>query len=202
MSTMEKIRQHMAATPEGQPVSTRSLLAYGSRAAVDQALSRLVKQEYLIRPVRGVYVRPKYNAYVGAVPPSPAVIAEMLAQESGSEIQVHGAEAARRFGFSTQVPMRPIYYTNGPSRKLHFGKLRVELMHVSPRKMILAGRPAGTALTALRYLGRTNLTSKAIAQVESQLSGEEFRELLRVVPLLPGWLREAFYTHTGSHTHG
>lgn len=199
---MEKIRQHMKALAEGQPVSTRSLLGYGSRAAVDQALSRLVKQEFLIRPVRGVYVRPKHNAYVGAVPPSTAVIAQMLAQESGSTIQVHGAEAARRFGFSTQVPMRPIYHTNGPSRKLHFGKLRMELMHVSPRKMILAGRPAGTALTALWYLGRGNVSSKAIRQIETQLSSEEYRELLQVVPLLPGWLREVFFTYTGSHTHG
>lgn len=195
---MEKIRTHMAATPEGQPVSTRSLLAYGSRAAVDQALSRLVKQEYLIRPVRGVYVRPERSVYVGVVPPDPMEVARVLAEPYGGMVQVQGAEAALMMGFSTQVPMRPIYNVNGPSRAFYLGKLRVEMRHVNVRKMILAGRPAGVAYTALWYLGKTGVSPKRIKQTEETLSAVEFRALIDAVPQMPGWLQQAFRAYAGA----
>lgn len=194
---MEQIRQHMAATPEGQPVSTRSLLAYGSRAAVDQALSRLVKQEYLIRPVRGVYVRPERSEYVGVVPPNPMDVARVLAEPYGGVVQVQGAEAALIMGFSTQVPMRPIYNVNGPSRTFYLGNLRVEMRHVSNRKLILAGRPAGIAYTALWYLGKTGVSPKRIKQTEETLTPVEFRALLDAVPQMPGWLQRAFRAYAG-----
>ncbi len=195
---MEKIRKHMAATPEGQPVSTRSLLAYGSRAAVDQALSRLVKQEYLIRPVRGVYVRPAHSKYAGVVPPSAINVARVLEEAHGGVVQMHGAEAARMMGFSTQVPMRPIYNVNGPSRAFYLGKLRVEMRHVNARKLILAGRPAGIAFTALWYLGKTGVSPKRIKQTEETLSAVEFRALIDAVPQMPGWLQQAFRAYAGA----
>ncbi|MBL7645569.1 MAG: hypothetical protein JNK74_05195 [Candidatus Hydrogenedentes bacterium] len=192
MSTMEKIRQHMKALPEGQPVSTRSLLGYGSRAAVDQALSRLVKQEYLIRPVRGVYVRPEHSKYVGVVPPDPMEVARVLAEPYGGLVQVQGAEAARMMGFSTQMPMRPIYYVNGPSRTFYLGNLRVEMRHTNARKLILAGRPAGIAFTALWYLGKSGVSQIRLKQAENRLTANEFRALLEVVPQMPGWLQRHF----------
>lgn len=198
---MKKIRQHMKALPEGQPVSTRSLLGYGSRAAVDQALSRLVKQEFLIRPVWGVYVRPKHSKYVGVVPPSAFDVARVLEEAHGGVIQVHGAQAARMMGFSTQVPMRPIYSVNGPSRTFYLGKLRVEMRHVHNRKLILAGRPAGIAYTALWYLGKAGVTPKRIKQTEETLTAAEFSALLAAVPQMPGWLQRAFQAYAvGANT--
>lgn len=196
MSTIENIRNHMKSLPEGQPVSTRSLLGYGSRAAVDQALSRLVKQEFLIRPVRGVYVRPKRSKYVGAVPPNPMEVARVLAEPYGGAVQVHGAQAALMMGFSTQVPMRPIYCVSGPSRTFYMGKLRVDMRHVSPRKLILAGRPAGIAYTALNYLGENGISAKRIKETENMLEAAEFCALLDAVPVMPGWMQRAFRAYT------
>ena len=199
---MEKIRTHMAATPEGQPVSTRSLLAYGSRAAVDQALSRLVKQEYLIRPVRGVYVRPERSVYVGVVPPDPMEVARVLAEPYGGMVQVQGAEAALMMGFSTQVPMHHVFQTSGPSRKLRLGRLQVTLKHVAPGRLALAGRPAGVALTALCYLGPNAVTSRVLEKTRSRISKEEFEVLRNATQFMPEWLRRAFVTHREVHPHG
>ncbi len=41
--------------PEGVPVLAKGLLHLGNRAAVDQALSRLVRRGALLRAGRGVY---------------------------------------------------------------------------------------------------------------------------------------------------
>ena len=50
--------EHGNGLPEGTPVVAKELLHLGSRAAVDQALSRLVRRGTLMRAGRGIYVRP------------------------------------------------------------------------------------------------------------------------------------------------
>jgi hypothetical protein len=49
----EKIIAQARARPEGVPVTAKGLLHLGSRAAVDQALSRLTKRGALLRAGRG-----------------------------------------------------------------------------------------------------------------------------------------------------
>ena len=58
------------------------------------------------------------------------------------------------------------------------GALDVTLKHVSPRRFALAGRPAGTALAALWYLGRREVDEAVIEQVRRKLSVEEFGALV------------------------
>ena len=54
----ETISRYAQGQPEGTPVLAKGLLHLGSRAAVDQALSRLVRRGVLLRVGRGVYVLP------------------------------------------------------------------------------------------------------------------------------------------------
>jgi hypothetical protein len=191
MSVTEKITAKAELLPLGEPVTVREFLPLGRRASVDQALARLVKKGVLSRAARGIYVRPKRNPYVGDILPDPAQIAEVVAGETGGHIQVHGAEAARCMGFSTQVPVRPIFYTSGPSRQFHLGKMEILLKHVSPRKLALAGRPAGIALTALWYLGRREVNARTIDQIRAHLTEEEFEVLLSAAPSMPGWMHDS-----------
>ena len=46
--------EHGNGLPEGTPVAAKELLHLGSRAAVDQALSRLVRRGSLMRAGRGI----------------------------------------------------------------------------------------------------------------------------------------------------
>lgn len=201
MNVTETIKSEVARMPEGQPATSKAFMAFGSRASVDQALSRLVKAGILSRPARGVYVRPKHSAYVGAVPPEPVQIAEAIASESGYQIQVHGAEAVRRLGLSTQVPTKPVFYTSGPSRRFRLGATVVSLKHVSPRKLALAGRPAGLALTALWYLGKEKVKMETIKQIHSKLGREEFEALCGEVSAMPGWMHDAILEYIGRLQH-
>src|ERR1700675_1490252 len=63
-----RIIEHGNGLPEGTPVVAKELLHLGSRAAVDQALSRLVRRGTLMRAGRGIYVRPVESRF-GARPP-------------------------------------------------------------------------------------------------------------------------------------
>ena len=114
-----------------------------------------------------------------------------LARHSGSKLAINGAEAARRFGFTTQVSSHTVFFTSGPSRKYHLGNHEVQLKRVAPRKLALAGRPAGEALSALWYLGSAEVTPQTFEQIEKRLPPEEFSALTEKKEIMPGWMRAA-----------
>ena len=76
----EQILSHAAGLPEGAPVSAKSLLHLGNRAAVDQALSRLTERGQLVRAGRGVYLRPIASRF-GTRTPSVEQAVEALATQ-------------------------------------------------------------------------------------------------------------------------
>ena len=195
MTITERIRNQIEATPVGEPFTTAAFLKLGSRAAVDQVLHRLTQAGQICRISRGVYVRPKISPYVGQVLPEPYEVARAIAQSMGATLQVHGAEAARHFGLSTQVPTQAVYYTSGATRHARLGKLNVILKHAEPRKMALAERAAGMALSALRYLGREHVNPGVIEIIREKLPCEEFQALRGATYAMPGWLSDAFYQH-------
>jgi hypothetical protein len=176
------------AIPEGTPFTASELTPLGTRTAVDQAVSRLVKQGVLTRVTRGVYVRPRISPVVGQVPPSAEAVVSTIAKSGGHAIGPHGAEAARRLGLSNQVPMVPTFLTTGRSRELSLGALTVRMRHVAPSRLALAGRPAGVALTALTYLGPEEVSDEVISQVIERLPDPE-SELLARSRQVPKWLR-------------
>ncbi len=190
---MTAIRAEFEEVPVGTLVPTGRLLRYGTRAAVDQALTRLVRSGKIKRAARGVYYQPKVSRLVGEVPPELRAVVQAVAENSGEAIAAHGAEAANQLGLSTQVPLSPVMLTSGRSRTLRVGNLAMRLQHASAKELRLAGRPAGTALSALRYLGPANVTPEVLAQVRSALPAEEFEVLRGETAAMPAWLHDAFY---------
>lgn len=191
MSIAERLRKHIELIAQGEPFTSKACLALGPRAAVDQALARLVRAGQIARVTRGVFVKPRSNRFVGNVMPEPLRIAEAIAKATGATIQVHGAEAARRLELSTQIPMQPVFYTSGASKTFSIGKLQVRLQHASPRKLVLAGRPAGLALVALWDLGKEAATPAVIESIRKKLPPAEFEALKGAAGAMPAWMAEA-----------
>lgn len=188
MKVTQYVINHIHSLPEGVPFTSSQFLKYGSRNSVDQTIVRLVKRGEITRVTRGVYIKPKHNRFTGLVLPSPLEVAQFIAAKTEAVIQVHGAEAARHFGLTTQMPIQAVYLTNGPSRKLTIGRLQLTLKHVTSRKLILASTKIGLAITALWYLGKRQVNEKTIAQIKSQLTEKEYAELVNNINQMPVWL--------------
>lgn len=201
MPTAELIRRRIEEMPVGEPFTPAGLLECGTRASVDQSLSRLVKTGLIERVARGVFVRPEVSRYVGKVMPEPIKVAETLAKSTGAVVQVHGAEAARRLGLTTQVPVQSVFNTTGPSKRIRFGQMEIRLQHASPRKLMLAGRPAGLALAAMWYLGKGEVSTRTIEKIRSKLPSGEFDALRAATSAMPAWMSDVFfrYEHMTSH---
>jgi hypothetical protein len=190
MTVTEAIRKHIKSIKKGKPFTSSRFLKLGSRAAMDKAVSRLVEEGGIQRLARGVFVRPETSPFIGNVMPEISEIVEVIAKDHGETIQVHGAEAARRFKLSTQMPTTPVFYTSGPGRKIKIGNMTVKLMHTtSHRRGQFAGQKIGLALSALWYLGKNNVNPSVVRKVRSGLSSREF-EALRNADV-PAWMSEA-----------
>lgn len=184
----EKILEQVAGLPEGASVSAKELLHLGSRAAVDQALSRLVKRGQLMRAGRGLYVRPVETRF-GQRPPSVTHLVQAIAEAKGETIASHGATAANALGLTTQVPVRVVYLTSGRTRTLKVGKQTVELRHAPRWQLALAGRPAGEAIRALAWLGEGQ-TETALRTLRKRLPSGTLQEIVAARSRLPTWLAE------------
>ncbi len=199
MSTAKTIRNRVLRTRRGEPFTNIRFLKLGSRASVDKTLSRLVEGGVIQRIARGVFMRPRKNRFIGHVMPDITKVVEVMARDHGETIQIHGAEAARRFKLSTQVPAIPIFYTSGPSREFKVGNLTVKLRHASHRKLLLAGKRPGLALSALWYLGKNNVNANVVCAIHKGLTAEEFETLKHTD--MPGWMAGALEQYSQEAIH-
>nr|WP_314433972.1 DUF6088 family protein [uncultured Brevundimonas sp.] len=181
-----RILEQAGSLPEGSAIAAKSLLHLGSRAAVDQALSRLVRRGSLMRAGRGLYLRPVESRF-GRRTPGVEKVVQSVGAQRGEVIASAGAAAANALGLTTQVPIRPVYLTSGRSRTLRLGKQAIELRHAPPWQLLLADRPAGEAVRALAWLGPEK-AGPAAAILKRTLGPSTFSELVAVAPRLPEWL--------------
>ena len=202
MTTAGNILNRIKEIAIGEPFTSTQFNGFGTRASVDQTLSRLVKRGEIARVSRGVFVRPKNSRYVGQVMPEPSKVAQAIANAHGETIQVHGAEAARLLGLTTQMPLQSVFYTSGRNKEIRLGKLRLILKHVAPRKLALSGRPSGLALSALWYLGKEQVSPRTIKTIREKLTPEAFAEFKEETRSMPAWMVDTLHRYEQEATGG
>lgn len=197
MSLASSILQHAQSLAEGTPLCAKELLHLGERAAVDQALCRLAKSGQLLRIGRGLYALPVQGKFGARSPAVPKLI-EGLARLQRETIVPSGAASANALGLSTQVPVKPVYWTSGRTRKLHLGRQEVELRHVPPWKLVLPGSTAGEVVRALDWLGPGECP-EALRRLAARLPASELRQAASMRANLPTWLAQRLSTWAVPH---
>ena len=193
MSTAQAIRAGVRKLRRGKPFTSARFLKHGTRSAVDRTLSRLVGEGKIQRLAYGVFVRPRTSRFVGTVLPDVLEVVEAIARSNGETVQVHGAEAARRFRLSTQVPTAPVFHTSASSRTIRIGSITVRMVHTSNRRRLqFAGEATGVALSALWYLGKNNVTPETVTTIAAALGSAQFEKLRSAD--MPAWMAKALGT--------
>lgn len=185
-SLPKRIMEHAEALPEATPLCPGALLHLGKRAAVDQALSRLARSGKLMRICHGVYMRPVETRFGVRGPRIGEAIAALSALW-GETIVPSGGAAANWLGLTTQNPVRSVYLTSGPSRRLYFGRLSVELRHAPRWQLAAPHRKAGALIRALAWLGPQEVED-GLEAVLPTFSEEDMNELSAARALMPNWM--------------
>ncbi len=185
-----KVVARLRSAAAGTVVSAKDLLDLGPRAAVDQALSRLVRQGRIQRVQRGLYAWPRTGTLLKRpVVPAPDELAQAWAKKNGLRLVPSGAYAANLLGLTTQVPAKIIYYTNGRTRTLTLGPYSIRLLNRGPKTMDVPGRVSALVLQALRHVGKDGVTPEKIARLRTVLQSRDKAELAQALTQAPAWMK-------------
>lgn len=186
MLTISHIRRLSNRLLPDELFTTRDCLSFGSRAAVDKALSRLVKFGEIIRVARGVFAKFSINQ----INYSPYTVASVKAQAFGKRIFVHGLTAARELNISILNNNQPTFATNGSSSSFCFQDTVIHLRNVSPRMIHLEDKPAGLLIRAMWYLGKTKCTPNLADTATTSFLRSDRDDLRQSTWLMPAWMRD------------
>lgn len=164
-----------------------------SRAVVDNALSKLVSDNIIVRIDRGIYYYPVYNKYIGMVLPDADILAKVVADSNGMSIMPSGAYAANALGFSNQVPALNSYLSDKKSMKKKIGNVDIYF-----KKSYLASikdMPFKIALivNALNYMGKDKVDGDIIKKCSKILDNADKKILSKVSGRLSYWLSDVIF---------
>jgi hypothetical protein len=161
------IHLHIMRLPMTQIFTTRELLQYGTRGAVDQALYRMVESGFITRLARAVFVRD------ASLSPTAEEITEAKMTAWNKLIFTHADNLL-----------------DGPSSSFQTVAGRVELKGIGKRRVGLNQSKVGQIVYALWHIGRNDCTEHEIKKATEHLSRPQREELRRSTALMPAWLND------------
>ena len=184
-----QIARRVQRSARGTVFTPALFAALGSRAAIDKALQRLVAQGLLRRLSRGLYDKPRHDDLLGALWPSVDAVVNAVVGKYKLRVQPAGVYAANLLGLSEQVPAKIVMLTDGVSRSVRAGPMRISLKRTSPRNMAAANRLSGLLIQAFKSLGPEHITPQRLAHLRKSLPAAERAKLMADLALAPAWMR-------------
>ncbi len=191
MQTLEsRIVAIMYGLNKGSVFTPKDFASLGDPRTIGMALTRLSRKGTIRRLTRGLYDYPRSDPQLGILKPTPDAIARALAGRDAIRIQSSGAYAANLLGLSDQVPMRIVFLSDGSSRNVQIGKLRIQLKRTTPRNMATAGKISGLVIQALRHVGQKHVDDAVINRLKMRLSDDDKKQLRKDMRYAPAWIAE------------
>jgi len=184
-----QIARRVRRSARGTVFTPDSFAEVGSRAAIDKALQRMVARGELRRLSRGLYDKPRHDEVLGTLWPSVDAVVKAVAGKDKLRTQPAGVYAANMLGLSEQVPAKVVLLTDGISRTVQAGPMKISLKRTTPRQMAAAGRLSGLLIQAFKSLGEPHVTPARIARLRKNLPQAERTKVLQDIALAPAWMR-------------
>lgn len=177
------IHRHITNLPLHQIFTTRDMLAYGSRSAVDSTLYRMVQASFIYRVARGVFVRH------GSRIPSIVEIARAKAMAFKSNLQeVPNQADVERGVHKKHATICLLKQTHDSS----FGTVRgrVFLKAVGPRKWNLLNTDVGQKIFTMWTWGSTPCELADLNPIFRRFGHYERQVFWKFSSMMPAWLSD------------
>jgi hypothetical protein len=174
----------------GELFTTRDFLLFGSRPAVDKALSRLVKRGIIKRLARGVFARDQDQGQYF----SDEAIAREKALSYGRQLRACHEIVTGENNLSSLKQKSEYYLIDGQSSSFKIGDRKIVFKQVAKRRMALADSKAGQAISALWHLKRAGVDSTKFLQALATLNSIDKENVWAEMRWMPAWLTEWFRT--------
>lgn len=169
----------------GTPFSIEGFYSLGTTTSVQKAMSRLAKEEKIVRVAKGIYSRPKPLKRFPSlkIAAKAEEVAKAWARAHHYKMVPQGLEAAYRLGLQTQAPMKSVYWTTGPTREFKVGNEVVQVHHTAKSKLQWENKPEGTLLRGLLVLSPKHTSESSLKNALTRLKLTE-NETLKVISKL------------------
>ena len=137
---------------------------------INKTLSRMAKRGEVIRLAQGIYLYPKKDPLLGILYPTTEEIAQAIAKRDHARIRPTGVQALQRLGFSTQVPMNAVYFTDGSPRKIKVGNRTITFKKITPKMLAIKNSLMLLIISALQEIGVENITPDIRANIKLTLN--------------------------------
>ena len=188
MTKAKEIAKLINETKEGTLFCIKDFLDITSYENAKLILSRLENKNVIKRAYDGLYYRPIFSNIVNDyIPVSPYDFVKKISNMYGWKVCVYGEGALNYLGISTQVSAKYEFASDGPYREYTLNGKKIKFKHTNSRINNLTTRNA-TVIEAFRYIGKYNVTSNIIRDIEYRLSKSDIDELKQNKNRFPVWI--------------
>jgi hypothetical protein len=185
MSVSTLVANRVSRMKRGTPFSIEGFYSLGTTTSVQKAMSRLAKEEIIVRVAKGIYSRPKPLKSIPSIKITAKAeeVAKTWARTHHYKIVPQGLESAYRLGMQTQAPMKSVYWTTGPTREFKIGNEVVQVHHTAKSKLQWENKPEGTLFRGLLALSPKHTSESLLKNALIRLKLTE-SETLKVISKL------------------
>ncbi|MHC4694462.1 MAG: DUF6088 family protein [Planctomycetota bacterium] len=191
-SIQNKVLSRIYGNGRGWAFFQKDFSDFGSRSAIDNALTRLERKGPIRRVIRGIYDYPRYSELLmEQLSPDLNQVAKALARKHGWRIQPSGPAAMNIIGLSTQVPAKVIYLSDGPNRSYKIGNQTLAFENTALKDSGFKLTESSLIVQSLKSLGQNHLTNEVINTVRKWLKPELRLKVLKDTRASADWIYEA-----------
>jgi hypothetical protein len=184
MGIEDRLKQWLAEVARGKPFLSSQIYRGEPRPTINKVLAKKTKAGELMRVARGIYVKPRIIALIGPVPPDAESIARAIVDAEGAEFSCDWRCLGQLLRPDHSVDLRP--------HRIQFGrKGRLVFLHSSTREIRLARFPAGRAILALEWTGRSDDPLFDIGKIQAPMTQDKFLRFVCESEAAGGWTAQA-----------
>lgn len=187
-SIQKEIEQKIESSKKGYIIFPSDFAFLGSDEAIRQGLSRLVKDNKLIRLAQGIYLYPEIDDELGVIYPPIEIIAEAIARRDKARIIPTGVQALNRLGLSAQIPLKALYMTDGTPRIIKIGNRTIDFQKTSPKILDIKNELLVLLIGALKELGKDNITSEIAHKIKEIINKGGKKDIFNELNKAPNWI--------------
>lgn len=190
-TSVNQIEEKISKSSLGELFFADDFAKYGTPENIRQVLSRLEKDDVLLRIAHGIYLKPKIDPLIGVILPSIEEVAKQIAHRDRARIAPTGVLALYLLGLTTQVPLKAVYLTDGSGREVKIGKRSIKFKKTVPKSFAIKDDSLHLVVQAFREAGQKNISEAFLNQIRPSVLKLDADTLAQQLKYAAVWIQKA-----------
>jgi len=191
ISIEDKILKRIIRKGRGFVMTNRDFSDLGISSSIDCGLHRLKERKVIRGIIPGIYHYPAFSKLLQEeAAPNLESVVQAIARKNQWHIQISGNAALNYLGLSTQIPMRTIYFSDGPHRKYDISGRIIEFKHIRLKETKFRSPKSEIIVQALHALGEDWVSDEVIKKIRKFIPEKERGKILKDTMFVTGWIHD------------